>query len=89
MNQSRINLLQDQRQKYWLLKYLQDKVGETLTALVVRTMVNRTELLLNDYLFETSIPSSSAAPLTPGTRVTVKLEQVDPRSGLIRVAPFR
>jgi exoribonuclease-2 len=89
MNQSRINLLQDQRQKYWLLKYLQDRVGETLTALVVRTLVNRTELLLVDYLFETSIPSSSADPLTPGTTVTVKLEQIDPRSGLIRVSPVR
>jgi exoribonuclease-2 len=89
MKQSHINLLQDQRQKYWLLKYLQDKVGETLTALVVRTLVNRTELLLNDYLFETSIPSSSADPLTPGTTVTVKLEQVDPRSGIIRVTRVR
>jgi exoribonuclease-2 len=89
MNQSRINLLQDQRQKYWLLKYLQDKVGETLTALVVRKMVNRTELLLSDYLFETSIPSSSADSLTPGTTITVKLEQALPRSGVIRVAPFR
>ena len=89
MNQSRINLLQDQRQKYWLLKYLQDKVGETLIALVVRTLVNRTELLLNDYLFETSIPSSTADSLTPGATVKVKLEQVDPRSGLIRVALVR
>jgi exoribonuclease-2 len=89
MNQSRINLLQDQRQKYWLLKYLQDKVGATLKALVVRTMVNRTELLLEDYLLEASIPSSSRDPLTHGTRVTVKLERVDPRSGLIRVTPVR
>jgi exoribonuclease-2 len=89
MNQSTINLLQDQRQKYWLLKYLEDKVGETLTALVVRTLVNRTELLFNDYLFETSIPSSPVDSLTPGTTVTVKLEQVEPRRGLIRVALVR
>ncbi len=87
MNQSKINLLQDQRQKYWLLKYLEEKMGDTLTALVVRTMVNRTELLLEDYLLEASIPFSSGDPLTPGTRVTVKLERVDPRSGLIRVTP--
>ena len=86
MNQPKINLLQDQRQKYWLLKHLEGKVGETLTGLVVRTWANRTELLLNDYLFETSIPSSPGNSLPLGTTVTLKLEQVDARNGLIRVA---
>ena len=89
MNQPKINLLQDQRQKYWLLKHLEGKVGETLTGLVVRTWANRTEFLLKDYLFETSIPFSSADSLAPGTTVTLKLEQVDARSGLIRVTPVK
>ena len=89
MNQPKINLLQDQRQKYWLLKHLEGKVGETLTGLVVRTWANRTEFLLKDYLFETSIPFSSADSLSPGTTVTLKLEQVDARSGLIRVTPVK
>jgi exoribonuclease-2 len=88
MNQPKINLIQVQRQKYWLLKHLEGKVGEPLTGLVVRTWANRTELLLNDYLFETSIPSSPGNALTLGSTVTLKLEQVDSRSGLIRVALF-
>jgi exoribonuclease-2 len=86
INQSKLNLLQDQRQKYWLLKYLEGKVGETVTALVVRTLLHRSELLLNDYLFETSIPSSPAVSLSPGSTVTLKVEWVNPRNGLIKVA---
>ena len=39
MNQTKINLLQEQRRNYWLFKYLEGKVGESFTALVVRKLV--------------------------------------------------
>ena len=87
MNQTKINLVQEQRRTYWLFKYLEGKVGESFAALVVRTLLHRCELLITDYLLETSIPSSPADSLSPGTTITVKLEQVDPRRGVIRVRP--
>jgi exoribonuclease-2 len=89
INQTKINLLQKQRRNYWLFKYLEGKVGESFTALVLRKLLHRSELLIIDYLLETSIPSSPADSLSPGTTITVKLEHVDPRRGLIRVVPVR
>jgi hypothetical protein len=89
MNQTKITLLQEQRRSYWLFKYLEGKVGESFTALVVRKLVHRCELLIIDYLLETSIPSSPADSLSPGTTITLKLEHVDPRRGVIRVLPTR
>ena len=89
INQTKINLLQEQRRNYWLFKYLEGKVGESFTALVLRKLLHRSELLIIDYLLETSIPSSPADSLSPGTTITLKLEQVDPRRGLIRVVPVR
>lgn len=88
-NQKKISLLQEERSNYWLLRYLQGKVGELFTALVVRKLVHRSELLIEDYLLETSVPSSPSDSLSPGARVTVKLEHADPRRGIVRVQPVR
>jgi exoribonuclease-2 len=87
MNQAKINLVQEQRHNYWLFKYLEGKVGESFSALVVRKLLHRAELLIIDYLLETSIPSSPADSLSPGTTITLKLEHVDTRRGVIRVLP--
>ena len=87
MNQANINLLQEQRRNYWLFKYLEGKVGESFTALVVRKLLHRCELLIIDYLLETSIPSSPGDSFSPGTTITLKLEHVDSRRGVIRVLP--
>ena len=89
INQAKINLVHEQRHKYWLIKYLEGKVGETYHALVLSHSLNRCELLLTDYLLETSIPSSTTGYLTPGTTIEVKLETADALKGLIRVVPIK
>jgi exoribonuclease-2 len=87
INQTKINLLHEQRHKYWLVKYLDGKVGETLPALVLSHSLNRCELLLTDYILEVSIPSSPSDHLSPGTTIEVKLESADAQKGVIRVIP--
>ena len=89
INQAKINLVHEQRHKYWLIKYLEGKVGETYHALVLNHSLNRCELLLTDYLLETSIPSSTTGYLIPGTTIEVKMETVDALKGLIRVVPIK
>jgi exoribonuclease-2 len=88
-NQAKINLVHEQRHKYWLIKYLEGKVGKTCRALVLTHSFNRCDLLLTDYLLETSIPSSTTDSLTPGTTIEVKLEIADALKGLIRVVPTK
>ena len=88
-NQTKINLVQEQRHKFWLIKYLEGKIGETFPALVVNHSLNRCELVLTDYLLETSVPSSKAEPIPPGTTTEVKLEAADASKGIIRVIPTK
>jgi len=87
INQTKINLVHEQRHRYWLIKYLEDKVGKILPALVLNQLLNRCNLLLTDYLLEVSIPSSPADSLSPGTTIEIKLESADAQKGTIRVIP--
>lgn len=89
INQTKINLVHQQRHKYWLIRYLEGKVGETYHALVLNHSFNRCDLLLIDFLLEISIPSSATDSLTPGTTIEVKLETADALKGLIRVVPMK
>ncbi len=82
-----INQVQEQRHRYWLLKYLQGKVGEVVPALVLTHSLTHCELLLTDYLLEVSIPSSPADSLSPGSTILVKLESANAKRGIIRVVP--
>jgi exoribonuclease-2 len=89
-NKTKINLVQEQRHKFWLIKYLEGKIGETFPALVVNHAFNRCELVLTDYLLETSVPSSKKAePISPGATIEVKLEAADASKGIIRVIPTK
>ena len=87
INQTKINLVHEQRHRYWLLKYLEDKVGKILPALVLTQLLNRCDLLLTDYLLEVSIPSSPADSLSPGATIEIKLESTDAQKGIVRVLP--
>jgi exoribonuclease-2 len=82
-----INQVQEQRHRYWLLKYLQGKVGEVVPALVLTHSLTHCELLLTDYLLEVTIPSSPADSLSPGSTILVKLESANAKRGIIRVVP--
>jgi exoribonuclease-2 len=89
INGSKINLVQEQRHRYWLTKYLEGMIGDTLNALVVNQAFNRCDLFLTDYLIETSIPCSPSSAPAPGTALAVRLEKVDVFSGTIRVSPLK
>jgi exoribonuclease-2 len=88
VNQPKINLVQEQRHRYWLTKYLAGKLGDILNALVVNQAFNRCDLFLTDYLVETSIPCSPSAAPAPGTALAVRLDTVDVFTGTIRVSPL-
>lgn len=88
INGAKINLVQEQRNRCWLTKYLEGKIGDTLNALVINQAFNRCDLFLTDYLVETSIPCSPSSVLTPGTALRVRLDRVDVFTGTIRVSPL-
>lgn len=87
ITQSRIRTIEQQRLRYWLLRYLEKIIGQEITALVLERNHKGYSLMLTDYLLEvdTSIPNKE---LQPGDEVLVRVERVDPRMGIIRVSPL-
>jgi len=74
------------RQRYWILKHLQQKSGERLPALVIDSGPKRVHIFLEKYLLDADLPSNPAFKVTAGDTVMVKLVKVDPLSNILRLA---
>jgi exoribonuclease-2 len=87
MTQNRIRMVEQQRVRYWLLRYLEQMLGKEVTAMVLDRNHRGCFLLLTDYLLEVNafIPGKD---LQPGDEILVRVEKVDPRMEIIRVSPL-
>lgn len=87
MTQNRIRMVEQQRVRYWLLRYLERMLGKEVTAMVLDRNHRGCFLLLTDYLLEVNalIPGKD---LQPGDEILVRVEKVDPRMEIIRVSPL-
>ena len=79
-------LLKTARLRYWLLKYLADKVGQKLEALVVEAQPQRYRLLLPDIFLDLSLTTPPSVSLQPGDTVRIRLDKVSPREDLVKVS---
>ena len=70
--------------RYWMLKYLERRTGETVTAVVVDT-APRTIVALEETLLEEPAPALHGAAI--GDRVRLKIERVNPRADLLTLRP--
>ncbi len=77
--------IERQRERYWLFRYLQDRVGGVFEAVVLdkRERTLRVEVL--DFAFQTDIRAS--ADVAPGDTVSVRLGRCDPWPGEISFSP--
>jgi len=86
ITQNRIKMVEQQRLRYWLLRYLERMIGEKVTAMVLDRNHRGYLLLLTDYLLEVN-PSIPKRELQPGDEIMVRVEKVDPRLEILRVSP--
>jgi len=73
------------RQRYWLLKWLEQRQEETLPALVMEYQLRRWQLLLTDIMLLVTVPSQPGLSLEPGQKVAVKVAKVDAFNDILRV----
>ncbi len=73
---SAANNVRAQRQRYWLLRWLAERTGESLKALVIQTGPKRSHLLLTEILMDIDLPSISG--VHPGDSVEVRVVKADP-----------
>jgi exoribonuclease-2 len=80
---SYITVLQRERLRYWILRFLERHVGQKQEALVLEKRRNRYVVLLTKYMIECSLPLNCGTDLKPEDTILVKLERVSARSDMI------
>ena len=74
---ARANGAKQQRHRYWLLKYLEDRKGQYLDALVIDSGPRRVGLLLTDIMLDVDLPAQPGKKPAPDTMVKVRVAKVD------------
>ncbi len=78
------NNVRQQRQRYWLLKYLADRKGQFINALVIHVGPKRVNLLLTDILMDFDLPTPAGTAIAANTHVNVKIIKSDPLDNVVR-----
>ncbi len=78
------NNVRHQRQRYWLLKFLADRQGQYLDALVIQAGPKRVNLLLTDILMDIDLPTPGNKTIAPNTIVKVRVVKSDPLDNIVR-----
>lgn len=81
---SAANNVRQQRQRYWLLKYLADRKGQKLDALVINAGPKRVNLLLTDILMDIDLPPQGGRSIASGSIVKVRIIKSDPLDNVVR-----
>jgi exoribonuclease II len=77
--------VRQQRHRYWILRYLEQKQGEKVNAMVVNRGPKRINLLLNDCLFDIDMPPNPLFDVEPGDMVKVRIARVNPLDNVLRI----
>ncbi len=82
----RAAILKTRRLRYWLVKYLSQRLGQKMPALVLEQHPNRYRLLLPDILLETEMPSPSGRQFHPGETILIRLDRAIPQEEILKVS---
>ncbi len=80
-----IGRLQFRRNRYWLLKHLEGRIGEKEEAIVLQRRRNAYSILLKAYMVECLLPQSRGVGLNPEDLVQVTLQRVNARTNTLSV----
>ncbi|MHB1013944.1 MAG: ribonuclease catalytic domain-containing protein [Desulfurivibrionaceae bacterium] len=85
MVQAKVNQVRRLRHRYWLLRYLEQKVGSRMEALLVNKGPKRINLILLDCLLDADMPPSQAVSAKPGDVVSLRVAKVDALDNVLRL----
>jgi exoribonuclease-2 len=81
---SRAGTVEHDRRRYWLLRYLGRRLGEVFTGIVLDRFPRNYLVLLPELMQEVDMPIGGKE-LAPGDQVKVRIETVQPRTGMLKV----
>ncbi|WP_231716481.1 ribonuclease catalytic domain-containing protein [Desulfosarcina alkanivorans] len=80
-----VGRIQFRRNRYWLLKHLEGRIGEKEEAIVLQRRRNAYAILLKAYMIECPLPQSSGIDLKPEDLVQVTIQHVNARNNTLSV----
>jgi exoribonuclease-2 len=80
---SRAGMVEQDRRRYWLLRYLGSHQGEVFNGVVLDRFSRNYLVILPDVMQEVDVPVGGKE-LAPGDRVKVRIETVQPRMGMLK-----
>jgi exoribonuclease-2 len=73
------------RIRYWVERYLQQRTGEKLKAIVLDSLTNRYRLLLTEFLMVVELKRQSGQLFSEGQIITVQVKKSDPWNDVLLV----
>ncbi|MCJ7773185.1 MAG: RNB domain-containing ribonuclease, partial [Desulfobacterales bacterium] len=80
-----VQKIQNNRNKYWILKYLEGRIGKSEEAVVLQKRKSDYQVLLKDHMIECDLPYSGYIDLKPADLVQVKLQYVNARKDVVSI----
>ena len=80
-----VSKLQFNRQRYWLLKYLEKRIGQKEEAVVLYKRRNNYQILISEYMIECDLPISSGIDLKPEDLIQITIQHANARRNLLSV----
>jgi exoribonuclease-2 len=77
--------IQNNRHRYWLLKYLENRIGQKEEAIVLYKKRNNYQILISEYMIERDLPVSSGIELHPKDLIQVTIQHVNARKDVLSV----
>jgi exoribonuclease-2 len=81
-----VGRLQYSRHRYWLLKYLENQIGQKEEAVVLHKTRRNYQILLTQYMLECDLPISSGLELKPEDLIQVTVQRVSARKDVLQVS---
>ncbi|MDX2497051.1 MAG: RNB domain-containing ribonuclease [Desulfobacterales bacterium] len=82
---SHVMKLQRNRHRYWLLKYLEKRIGQKEEAVVLYKKRDNYQILIIEYMIEKDLSASSGIDLHPEDLIQVTIQHVNARKNVLSV----
>ena len=82
---SQVSRIQHRRVRYWILKYLEKRVGQKEEAIVLSKRRRSYQILIPEYMIECDIPFTSGLDLKPEDLIQVVIQRASARRDILNV----
>jgi exoribonuclease-2 len=84
---SRVGLVEELSEQYWIFRYLEKRIGSTTPAVILDRFPHRYLVYLEEYLMEWDMSTTVGREFVPGDQVLVRVDRVHARSATLRIVP--